>query len=93
MTVFWVVAPCSLVEVYRRFGGALCLHHQGEESYTLLQGFSTRGPLMCFVRPTCGFYNAYCVNLYDDKYFPVIRKHALLMPALCCNYRDEQFSA
>jgi hypothetical protein len=22
MTVFWVVAPCSLVEVYRRFTGA-----------------------------------------------------------------------
>jgi hypothetical protein len=26
MTVFWDVAPCSLVEVYR---GACCLHHQG----------------------------------------------------------------
>jgi hypothetical protein len=24
MTVFWVVAPCSLVEVYRRFKGACC---------------------------------------------------------------------
>jgi hypothetical protein len=24
--VFWVVAPCSLVEVYRHFGGACCLH-------------------------------------------------------------------
>jgi hypothetical protein len=22
MTVFWVVAPCSLVDVYRRFRGA-----------------------------------------------------------------------
>jgi hypothetical protein len=28
-TVFWVVAPCSLVEVYRRFRGACCLHHHG----------------------------------------------------------------
>jgi hypothetical protein len=27
--VFWDVAPCSLVEVYRRFRGAYCLHHQG----------------------------------------------------------------
>jgi hypothetical protein len=25
MTVFWVVAPCSLVEVYRRLRGACCL--------------------------------------------------------------------
>jgi hypothetical protein len=28
MAVFWVVAPCSLVEFYRRFSGACCLHHQ-----------------------------------------------------------------
>jgi hypothetical protein len=28
MAVFWFVAPCSLVEVYRRFRGAYCLHHE-----------------------------------------------------------------
>jgi hypothetical protein len=28
MAVFWVVAPCSLVEVYQRFRGPCCLHHQ-----------------------------------------------------------------
>jgi hypothetical protein len=27
--VFWVVAPSSLVEVYRRFRGACYFHHQG----------------------------------------------------------------
>jgi hypothetical protein len=31
MAVFWVVAPCSLVEVYQRFRGSCCLHHQGAE--------------------------------------------------------------
>jgi hypothetical protein len=31
MAVFWVVVPCSLVEVYRRFRGTCCLHHQGDE--------------------------------------------------------------
>jgi hypothetical protein len=31
MAVFWVVAPCSLVEVYERFRGPCCLHHQGDE--------------------------------------------------------------
>jgi hypothetical protein len=31
MAVFWVVAPCSLVEVYRRFRGACCLHHQSNK--------------------------------------------------------------
>jgi hypothetical protein len=31
MAVFWVVAQCSLVEIYRRFRGAYCLRHQGDE--------------------------------------------------------------
>jgi hypothetical protein len=31
MTVFWVVAPCSLEKVYQRFRGDCCLHHQGDE--------------------------------------------------------------
>jgi hypothetical protein len=31
MAVFWVVAPYSLVEVYQRFGGPCCLHHQGDD--------------------------------------------------------------
>jgi hypothetical protein len=30
MAVFWVVAPCSLVEIYRPFRGACCLHHQDD---------------------------------------------------------------
>jgi hypothetical protein len=29
MAVFWVEALCSLVEVYQRFRGSYCLHHQG----------------------------------------------------------------
>jgi hypothetical protein len=29
MTVFRVVAPCSLVDIDRRFGGTCCLYHQG----------------------------------------------------------------
>jgi hypothetical protein len=31
MAVFWVVSPCSLVEIYQRFRGPCCLHHQGDE--------------------------------------------------------------
>jgi hypothetical protein len=30
MAVFWVVVPCSLVEVYQRFRGPCCLSHQGD---------------------------------------------------------------
>jgi hypothetical protein len=32
MAVFWDVTPYSLVEVYRHFRGAYCLHHQGPEN-------------------------------------------------------------
>jgi hypothetical protein len=31
MTIFWDAAPCSLVETDRRFRGAHCLHHHGDE--------------------------------------------------------------
>jgi hypothetical protein len=31
MAVFWVVAPCRLVEVYQNFIGPFCLYHQGIE--------------------------------------------------------------
>jgi hypothetical protein len=34
--VFWVVAPCSLVEIYQRFRGPCCLHYQGDESLIAL---------------------------------------------------------
>jgi hypothetical protein len=34
VAVFWVVASCSLVEVYQRFRGPCCLHHQGDDSTT-----------------------------------------------------------
>jgi hypothetical protein len=36
MAVFWVVEPCSLIEVYRRFKGAFCLHHQGDDEEALV---------------------------------------------------------
>jgi hypothetical protein len=31
VAVFWVVALCRLVEVYRRFRGPHCLHYQGDD--------------------------------------------------------------
>jgi hypothetical protein len=32
MTAFWDIAPCSLIKVTQRFGGAYCLHHQDDVS-------------------------------------------------------------
>jgi hypothetical protein len=31
LSVFWVVTPYSLVEVYQRFRGAYCLHHRPDD--------------------------------------------------------------
>jgi hypothetical protein len=31
MAVLWAIVPCSLVDVYRHFRGAYCLHHQGDD--------------------------------------------------------------
>jgi hypothetical protein len=40
MAVFWVVGPCSLVEVYRRFRGALMME-AGSISETLVNFYQT----------------------------------------------------
>jgi hypothetical protein len=41
MTLFWDVAPCSLVDIRRRFTGFYCLHHQGK-AYLKLRALSVR---------------------------------------------------
>jgi hypothetical protein len=41
MTLFLVVASCGMVEAYRRFKGACCLHHEGDSPWWLRQ----QGPL------------------------------------------------
>jgi hypothetical protein len=35
MTVFWDVAPCSLVQINQHFRGAYCLHHQGDKGRSI----------------------------------------------------------
>jgi hypothetical protein len=34
MAVFWVVAPCWVVWVYRRFRSLYCLHHQSDDIHS-----------------------------------------------------------
>jgi hypothetical protein len=36
MRAFWDIVPCSLVRVYRRFGGTYSLHHHSNVGSTLL---------------------------------------------------------
>jgi hypothetical protein len=44
MAVFWVIVPCSLVEVCHCFRGAYCLHHQGDHSEMLTYFYQTTQP-------------------------------------------------
>jgi hypothetical protein len=61
MAVFWVVAPCSLVEVYQRFRGTYCLHHQTtrrnvpETAICILAAMKTRNLTKFFIFK-CVFY-------------------------------------
>jgi hypothetical protein len=41
ITALWDIASCSLVEVNQRFGGAYCLHHQGDDD--IIPEFAWRG--------------------------------------------------
>jgi hypothetical protein len=51
MAVLWVVAPCGLVDVYQRFRGPCCLHHQGIAQKTaifVLTAVRTSNPTINF---------------------------------------------
>jgi hypothetical protein len=44
MRTFYHIAPCSLVEVYRKFRGACCLRHQGVDySYETTRRYIPKG--------------------------------------------------
>jgi hypothetical protein len=47
MAVFWIVAPSSVVEVYRRFRGPCCLYHQG-----IMEAAGTSEMSVNFYHPT-----------------------------------------
>jgi hypothetical protein len=53
MAVFWVFAPCSLVEVYRRFRGAFCLHHQAD-GQTVFLAEECHGHIKIFIMDETG---------------------------------------
>jgi hypothetical protein len=67
MTVFWDIAPCCLVEVYRRFRGAYCLHHQGDESLItlMLEAVST-------FETSVNFYQTSRRNIPEDSHLQII---------------------
>jgi hypothetical protein len=41
LTVFWDAAPCSLIEIDRRFRGTCSLHHQRDDEGLEMEAIST----------------------------------------------------
>jgi hypothetical protein len=66
IAVFWVVALCSLVEVYQRFRGPCCLHHQGDRIALMMAAARTSETLVNFYQTTqC--YNPEDSNLHTHR--------------------------
>jgi hypothetical protein len=68
MTPFWDAAPCSLVEVDRRFRGAYCLHHSGDDTTRRYVAESCHLHTRCCHRMTRVCTN---VKLQFPKHLPV----------------------
>jgi hypothetical protein len=74
IAVFWVVAPCSLVEVYQRFRGPCCLHHQGDALK------KTAIFILTAVRTSNHTWFVYCYNIHIGLYPRHINIHIGLYP-------------
>jgi hypothetical protein len=60
MTVFWDVAPCSLVEIDQYFRGAYCLHHQGTHA-----GATSQETVTFIIDVGCKYVN--WIELFQDR--------------------------
>jgi hypothetical protein len=67
MTIFWDIAPCSLVETDRRFRGAYCLHYQNDE---MMEAVRTS-------QKTINFYQTTRRNIPEDSHIHTRRRENL----------------
>jgi hypothetical protein len=87
MTVFWDVAPCSLVDIDRRFRGTYCLYHQGDELETgshVSNQFFARGLLIALMmeavstsKTSVNFYQTTRRNNPEDSHLHTRRRESL----------------
>jgi hypothetical protein len=66
MAVLWIVPPLSLIEVYRHFRGACCLHYQGKLIALMMEAASTSETLV-------NFYETKWHNNPDSHLFKICR--------------------
>jgi hypothetical protein len=74
MAVFWVAAPCSLVDVTRRFRGTCCLQQQGNrETFTRLHG-ATIQKAAIFKNPVRTSKKTQCVSITKINYLILFKE-------------------
>jgi hypothetical protein len=69
MAVFWVVAPCSLVEVYQRFRGPCCLHHQGDHRPTTRRYNPEDSHIRALVQHTTPFIELQTCRHFNQSHY------------------------
>jgi hypothetical protein len=62
MTIFWDIAPCSLVETDRRCRGAYCLNHQGNTLNKLIEQTGTEYILRLLLLTVCAYNHVRVVS-------------------------------
>jgi hypothetical protein len=72
MIVFWDVTLYSLVEVYRPFRGACCLHHKGDDPVTVYEFYHVYYLLLQLVNARVCLWPVlrHFVISYVSSYFP-----------------------
>jgi hypothetical protein len=69
---YWDVAPCSLVEVDRRFSSVYCLHHQGHNSSPLMMEAIWTSEALAYYNETTRRYFPGSSNLLFTSYFSLV---------------------
>jgi hypothetical protein len=68
MTIFWDIAPCSLVETNWRFRGTYCLHHQNVE---MMEAISIS-------EKSVNFYQTMRCNIQENSHLHTRRRENLI---------------
>jgi hypothetical protein len=80
--VFWIVAPCSHVEVDRRFRGAYCLHHTDDRGSTYLRNVCHRATF----QKTLNFILAAVEHELSKSLFIICRLCSSSLWRQCCTW-------
>jgi hypothetical protein len=86
IAVFWVVAPCCLVQVYRRFTRACCLHLQGINLTT-----RRNNPEDSHLQVFRNLLSYYSYTHLSDRHNPKVFEKKLLVCLIIINHTSHPF--